>query len=285
MEYNLALIAQNLRNSATPIMIETLMEDLGISYRFEILDVAPDDLECTIETARNERNGLIVTMPHKQAAMQYMDELDESAVKCGSCNVVQVNNGRLKGYNTDGIGLVAALAHFGHNISGAHVVMVGAGGVASSITYNLARQGASRVDVLNIIPEQAKSLCGQYPDLLFPHELNDAKLEHCCLGADLFINASILGQVGYDDYQNLSFLKQLNPKAVVYDVNYHNTESKLIPAAADAGLYAYNGKSMNACQGPEIIEIFTGQRPSRDGLEKLMKIAEIIPKEKSKVAI
>ena len=200
-------------------------------------------------------------MPYKQAALKFMDEFDESALKCGSTNTVEIRDGKLVAYNTDGWGMIHLLGLKGVPVTGKKIVMLGAGGVAYSISYHLSAKKVANVEVVNIFPEQAEALCEKFGPVFKPHLFTYENLELCCEGADLFVNASVMGQLGYDEFQNFNFLDNLAKGAAVFDVNYSNPDSKLVPAALEKGLPAWCGKGMTACQGIRAFEIFTGKRP------------------------
>lgn len=280
MQYHFGLIAKDIHNSATPAVYGAFSQDLGISSDFEILNIPPEQLGDALEYARSHFRGFNVTMPYKQTALQYMDELDESAVKCGSTNTVLVRDGKLIAYNTDGWGLIRALQDQGVSVSGKRIVMLGAGGVASSIAYNLSIGNVSRVDVVNPVAQRAQALCSRFDSRYVPHALTDEALIQCSRGADLFINASVMGQLGYDDFSSLDFLDGLAPGAAVFDVNYSNPSSKLVPAALSKGFAAFKGRRMTACQGIRAIGIWVGREPSQQAVDALVSQLEQLDTQK-----
>ena len=274
MKYKFGLIAKDIQNSVTPVVYGAFSEDTGIESSYDIHNVPEDELVKTLEYFRNNMQGFNITMPYKQVALQYMDELDESAVKCGSTNTVLVRDGKLIAYNTDGWGLIRALSYQGITVEGKKIVMLGAGGVAYSIAYNLVVNKAAKVDVVNLFPEQAEALCKSFGETFIPHPLNYDVLKACCTDADLFINASVMGQIGYDEFASFDFLDVMAPGAAVFDVNYSNPNSKLVPAAHEKGMPAFKGRRMTACQGIRAFQIWTGKEPSRAGVEKLIETCE-----------
>lgn len=274
MFYHFGLIAKDIHNSATPTVYGAFSRDLGISSDFQILNILPEQLPETLEYARSHFCGFNVTMPYKQSVLSYMDTLDESAVKCGSANVVLVQDGKLIGYNTDGWGLIRALEDQGITLSGKRIVMLGAGGVACSIAYSLSTQKIARADVLNPAPERAQALCGRFGSNFAAHTFTEEQLRECCQGAGLFINASVVGQLGYPDFASLDFLDGLSGGGAVFDVNYSNPASKLVPAAAARGLAAFKGRRMTACQGIRAMEIWTGREPSKRAVDTLISQLE-----------
>ena len=101
----------------------------GLDYVYVPLDVRPEDLPAAVSGLRALGfRGFNVTMPHKEAILLLLDELDDAASISGSVNTVVVEEGGLHGTNTDGSGFVEACAESGVSFAGARVLLVGAGG-------------------------------------------------------------------------------------------------------------------------------------------------------------
>ena len=269
--YKLGLIAKDIQNSVSPLIYEILMASIGEESTYEIRNVPEEKLSGTVEYARSHWQGFNVTMPYKQAILPYMDEIDESAERCGSTNTVLVKDGRLIAYNTDGFGLIKAMQRVGFDFGGKKIVMVGAGGVALSIAYNLSIHGVERVDVVNRLECRTANLCKKFGSRFVPHPLDYDELAACCQDADLFINASVMGQVGYDEFARFDFLDRLKPEAPVFDVNYSNPKALLLPTARKKGHPAYIGSNMTACQAVRVMHIWTGREPTDEAIEKLLE--------------
>lgn len=269
--YKLGLIAKDIHNSVSPLIYETLMASVGEQSTYEIQNVPEDKLAEAVAYARKNWHGFNVTMPYKQAILPYMDVIDESAQKCGSTNTVLVKDGKLIAYNTDGFGLVKAMQRTGFDFIGKKVVMVGAGGVAFSIAYNLSVCGVAQVHVVNLFENQTANLCAKFGSRFIPHPLDYDELAECCTGADLFINASVIGQVGYDEFARFDFLDNLKPEAPVFDVNYSNPQAKLLPTARQEGHPAYIGSNMTACQAVRVMQIWAGKEPTEAAITTLIE--------------
>ena len=269
-QYRCGLIARDIHNSITPSVYEVYARDIVMEIDFSLFNIEPEQLKGQVDFCRAHLDGFNVTMPYKQKLLEFVDEADDSALKCGSTNTVLVREGRLIAYNTDGWGLMKALELFGVAIEGKRVVMLGAGGVALSIAYQLGLHGVKQVSVVNLFLDQAQSLCERFGQRFAPVPYTAEDLCRCCRDADLFINASVVGQVGYDDFVSLEFLKELRPGAAVYDVNYSNPDARLVPAARALGLPAWIGKPMNACQGVRAFEIWFGRTPSDHCVRELI---------------
>ena len=265
--YRFGLIAKDIKNSVTPLVYKAYSECKGIDSDFEIFNIPEERLEEQIELCRKELQGFNITMPYNQTYLKYRDELDDSARYCGSVNTVAVKEGRLIAYNTDGWGLILALKRKGISVTGKKVVMLGAGGVAGSIAYNLYVNDAAGVDIINIDLPMAEDLAAKYPEQYVPYYFDYETLKKCCDGAEIFINASVMGQLGYDEFKDFSFLDGLKDGAAVFDVNYSNPDSKLVPEALARGIRAYNGKAMTACQGVRAFKLWTGLDVTEDDLK------------------
>ena len=274
MNYQLALLAQDMHNSVLPQAYSFFAKQLGIEIDFQIYNVAEQDFLPAVQEFRKTLHGFTVTMPYKVRMTALCDTLDASAQACGSVNTVLVKDGQLTGFNTDGWGMMKCLQLKGVSFAGKRVVMVGAGGVARSIAYQLSVSGAARVDVLNIYEQETAALTEKMGPLFFGHPLDSQTLRACAPQADLFINASVLGQVGFSDYDDLSFLDMLPKHAVVFDVNYSNPAAKLPIAAHAAGLPVYIGNTMSACQGVRAMQIWTGRAPSDEAAKALAQDIE-----------
>ncbi len=274
MELNLGLVAKDMRRSVLPTAYEFLGEKIGFDVSFELCNVPESALKATLERLRHTLHGFTVTMPYKVKVLEYCDELDESAEKCGSANTILVQNGKLKGYNTDGWGMIKCLSLKGIDLSGKRVTMVGAGGVALSIAYYLSVNGVKDVRVLNIFPDETDRLLTKMGPLFTGYMLNEENLESCARGAECFINASVLGQVGYDDYGCTDFLDRLPSDAIVFDVNYSNPDAVLPRTAREKGLRTFTGKTMSSCQGILAMQIWTGRTVSDETARELVRLVE-----------
>ena len=150
--------------------------------------------------------------------------------------------------------------------------MLGAGGVAFSIAYNMSIHGVERVEVVNLIPEQTERLCRKFGDRFRAHPLDYEVLNRVCRDADLFLNASVMGQIGYDEFASFAFLDELKSDAFVFDVNYSNPDSKLVPTAREKGHRAFIGSRMTAWQAARVMEIWADKVPADAAMEELLEM-------------
>ena len=206
--------------------------------------------------------GLNVTVPHKQAVMEHLDEISVEAQSIGAVNTIANRDGRLVGYNTDAFGIVQSLkVDGGLDPLPPKVALLGAGGAARAVLYALlARDEVEEVLLLNRTVEKAAALAA---DLDSEGKVRVGSLaETGPIGdAGLLINATALGMHPRDDVSPLADPSCLHEHMLVADIVYNPLETVLMRQAAAAGASAINGLGMLAWQGARSFEIWTGVEP------------------------
>ena len=224
--------------------------------------------------------GTNVTMPHKQTAMAYLDELDPLAEVVGSINGIINTNGKLKGYNFDVGGFMIPFE--GMDLNGVRVLMIGAGGGARAAAFGLTMRGADLV-ILNRNAEKAESLAAD----LTAYSGNPAKglpwteevLKEEMAKTEIVVNCSPLGFDKYEDETPVP--KELIRKGMfIYDIVYSPLETRLMREAKEMGAgRIVGGLEMIVGQGAEFFEKATGKKAPYElmletGRAVLMKRAE-----------
>lgn len=253
----LCVIGDPVAHSLSPTIHTAMLRALGREGQYTAETVPIAHLEDFIQQVRDGAfTGFNATMPHKQALLELVDCLDDSARQCGAVNTVRVEGGRLVGYSTDGDGLVAALEWQGARIRDAHVVLLGAGGAARSVAAALVRAGVRQVSVCNRTVERAAALCAIAPEILRPQPFDGDTLRCLCGDAALLLNATSVGMEGCGRFEDLSFLDSLPADATVCDLIYHPAETELLRLARQRGLSACNGLPMLVWQAVLALEQF-----------------------------
>jgi len=212
--------------------------------------------------------GTNVTIPHKAAALEAVDEADDYARRSGSVNTVVVEGDRLVGFNTDGPGLVRAIREeFQVDLRDLRVVLLGAGGGAGrAIAVQCAMEGCERLVLANRTPEKTKPLIKDLAgffrtdrlvgpaDRLLAVPLEGPLLQEQLNHADLVINATSLGMRRTDP--PVLPASWITPNLMVYDTVYAGGNSRLLEDAAAAGARTANGLSMLLHQGALSFEIW-----------------------------
>ena len=140
-----AVIAHPIRHSISPFIHNLAYELTATNAAYLAWDIAEEDLESTISQIRKlDMIGANISMPYKQKVFPYLDEVDEMALKIGSVNTIVHRAGKLKGYNTDGIGFFRSLPP-AFSIKGKTMVLLGAGGAALAIIAQAIHLGVKRI--------------------------------------------------------------------------------------------------------------------------------------------
>ncbi|MCB0208212.1 MAG: shikimate dehydrogenase [Anaerolineae bacterium] len=135
----------------TIVMQEAGFRELGLNWRYLNIEVYPDDLAAAVQGLRAmNMQGINLTIPHKVAVLQYLDEVAEDAKLMGAVNTVRREGHRLIGENTDGKGFLRALRDDANiDPAGQNVVILGAGGAARAIGVELALAQAAHIAIVN----------------------------------------------------------------------------------------------------------------------------------------
>jgi shikimate dehydrogenase len=211
--------------------------------------------------------GVNLTIPHKIAALGLVDIADENAKRIGAVNVIKVESGKLRGFNTDGRGFARAIREaFSVDLRDMRVMLLGAGGGARAIALQCAKENSERLVIANRTVEAAQKLADQLrdffsgPKVLGPVPrlqaipLEEAAIRFQIANVDLIVNATPLGLNSGDASPIPARL--LAPHLMVYDTIYSAERTPLVSAAIEAGARAANGLSMLLHQGALAFEIW-----------------------------
>lgn len=219
--------------------------------------------------------GLNVTIPHKEAIMEFLDEIAPTASLLGAVNTIVNRAGRLIGYNTDGWGFIRSLEEAGVRVSGQRAVVLGAGGAARAVAVHLAMAGVSSLTISNRSPQRAAELTrtvqaalaapererqSHTPELHAVEALSPEE-RSALVQSTLVINCTSLGMDGQPTGQTpLPEIHLLPPTAVVYDTVYRPAQTRLLQEAASRGLSTVGGLGMLVHQGACSWEYWFGRR-------------------------
>ena len=156
------LIGNPVEHSISPLIHNTIAEKMGIDMVYTTFKVEDDQVDSAIEGAYalNILGGN-VTVPHKQAVMNKLVEIDPMAQKIGAVNTFVRVEGGYKGYNTDIIGFERELIDAGIEVEGRDVVMLGAGGAARAILFWCASKKPSKIYLYNRNVDKARELADE----------------------------------------------------------------------------------------------------------------------------
>jgi shikimate dehydrogenase len=230
----------------------------GLDWTYELLDVAPADLQASVERLREaEVAGANVTIPHKQAVMERLDGLDADAMRARAVNTVVREDGRLLGSNTDVAGIRAAIAEVGVEPRGANVVILGGGGSARAAAVAL--EGA-HVTFASRHPDDA-----DLPGRVIAWD--DPALSGLTRAAELLLNATPLGR-----REEMPIRPAALPKGgAVIDLVYVTGGTPLVRKARSLGLRTADGWVVLLAQGARSFEAWTGQAAPVDAMRDTLQ--------------
>ena len=262
MTRRVALLGKPLKRRHSVVMHNAAFDAAGIDARYELLELEPDDVEAAVTAARGpEFLGLGVTAPYKKVVASLVDEVEPDAARIGAVNnVVRSDDGRLIGINTDAPGFRAGVElAMGRPLTGAAVVVAGAGGAAHAVVYACLAAGAGPVTIGNrtapAAEELAARMAGVADGSVSGTGLDDVAFADALASADLAVNATTVGML--DPGMTLP-VDLLRPDATVFDLVYVPAETPLLAAARARGLRAANGSEMLIAQAAAAFERWTG---------------------------
>jgi len=272
----LGIIGNPVGHSLSPAIQNAAIVACELDYIYVPFAVAPGCLGTAVAGLRALGVcGFNVTIPHKTAIIDYLDELDESAADAGAVNTVLVQDGIMTGFNTDGYGLVSSLAEELSYVPGATgtIVIIGAGGAARGAVAALCAAGAARIIVVNRSFDNAlrfaEEMTIKYPKTSISVSLQN-QIGESDLGSDsLLVNTTSIGMNG----ESISFIDLAKwPKsAKIYDMVYSPLETSLLREALALGIPAVNGLGMLAAQGERAFNIWTGKTAPRGLMKRVLQ--------------
>jgi shikimate dehydrogenase len=262
------IIGYPLAHALSPVIHNAAYEAMGLDACYEGWETPPEGVRAAVERLRNdeERLGMNVTVPHKQAVMQYLDEIDPTAKAIGAVNTVQKRNGRLIGHNTDRSGYMRSLLEAGCPVKGKSVLICGYGGVERAIAYAFAEAGVASIAICGRRPAGvAEAIAQLRATSPFPMNLDEVTederdLRMAVQSADIIVNCTPIGML-HSGTEGTSPVPgaMLQPGQWVSDAVYNPLETELLRLARERGAYAVDGLGLLIYQAADAIRIWTGR--------------------------
>lgn len=206
--------------------------------------------------------GMSVTIPHKIAVMNHLDEIDPMAVNVGAVNTILNEGGRLIGSTTDGLGTLRAFDEAGVSLTGKRVLFIGSGGAIRSVAFALAeRAGVTDVTILGRTESRVTKLVNDLKaktDIAIhagrlPQDIESAMAQH-----DLVIQGTPVGMYPHSMDETMVPAGWFRPEHVVLDMVYRPLKTRLIREAEAAGCRTILGVEMLLHQAVLQFEAWTG---------------------------
>ncbi len=244
------IIGYPVGHSLSPAMHNAALRALGLEGVYGAFEVHPEDLPAAVAGIRALGIGVVsVTVPHKETILPYLDELDPVAREIGAVNTVLNLGGRLKGTNTDWLGVRRSLEEAGVELRGRKAVVIGAGGAARAVVYALRRMGAE-VAIYNRTPEKARRLARELGGRGYPlEEVSEAS-------GELIVQTT---SVGLESWESPVPEEVFSRFRVAMDIVYRPLRTRFLSQAEAAGCRIIDGLRMLVHQGAEQFRLFTGR--------------------------
>ena len=288
--YRLTKAAKEMLLSVSPLRFQCYLTgkngDDVIQLAFEVDN---DSLKDAVQSIRALKMlGSNISMPNKTVVHKYLDEVDEAAKLCGAINTV-VNlrdengqvTGKLKGYNTDGMGYWQALTEEGIDFKGMKMVLIGTGGAATAIAVRGALDGVAEIEIFNI-KDKFYSRGEEIVDLINKNTnckatMNDLAdkdlLKEKMHAADLFCDATGVGMHPLEDLSNIPDPSFFKKDLIVTDTVYAPRETVMMKQAKEAGCEkVFNGMGMMLFQALIAIKLYTGKDTPVDYMKEKLGI-------------
>jgi shikimate dehydrogenase len=262
----LALIGHPVGHSLSPAMHNAAFVADGLDFVYVCLDVEPGDLPAAVSGLQALKfRGFNVTMPHKRAMIPLLDELHESARISGAVNTVVIEDSALRGFNTDGGGMVMACREAGILLSGKSVLILGAGGTAAAIAVAF---GNADVGELQIATRNLGRAIQLRDEL---HRTGTKRLAVHPLDtlpdAEVVINATPLGMSEKDPMPvPVEYVRE--GRAFCDAVYRPGTQTPLVRLARERGVPVVAGDRMLLYQGVLAQKLWTGCEPNVKAMDR-----------------
>ncbi len=286
----LGVLGWPVAHSLSPQLHNAALAQAGLDMVYVALPVAPADLPQVLSALPALGfGGVNLTLPHKEAALRWLDWVDPVAHLLGAVNTIHFvpssAGGRphVRGYNTDWSGFLTDLRALGINVTGRTCLILGGGGAARAVGYALTKE---RADVHFLVRRLSQgetivtALRAAFPkQRLAAHPIMGAgaaavDLEALAGSAALIVNATPVGLEPEAPASPWPADVPLPAGAWVYDLIYRPAETPLLHQARLAGCHTANGLGMLLHQAAGAFTIWTGRQPDLATMRQILEAAQ-----------
>lgn len=260
------LLGNPLEHTFSPVMHNHVFEKMDMDCCYFPVEVTAENLKPVFfGLTRMNILGFNVTIPHKMRILDLLDDIDPLAAAIGAVNTICIENGRTKGYNTDGGGFVRSIEEdLNLSVAEKKIFILGCGGAARAIAMTLASKGAGKIFLCNRTISKAEALSADINKAfencssVVPQELQ--RMAEALRTCDILINTTSVGMHPHVDNMPLDESLLFKDLAVA-DIVYNPLMTRLLQAAQNIGCSVVNGLGMLVYQGAESFRLWTGVAP------------------------
>jgi shikimate dehydrogenase len=247
------VIGNPIEHSLSPELHNYWIKKNNINAIYEKQKLNEDQLEQYISQVKDNRiDGINVTVPFKKTIIPYLDELSAEAKSTQSVNTIYLKDNKVIGHNTDIFGFRTSIEKTEYDLKNKEVLILGAGGVVSSIIFSLIKMKVSKITISNRTKEKAENLKKIYKNLEIIKWGDISNF-------DMIINATSLG-LKKEDNLNFDF-SSISGSKFFYDVIYNPSETNFLKMGRELGNKTLNGKLMFIYQAVSAFNLWHGVNP------------------------
>ncbi len=250
----------------SPLIHNSAFSELGLDFLYLPFDVHPQNLKSALRglTALGIV-GVNITIPHKENVIPLLDDVVNEARAIGAVNTIVNDGEKLRGYNTDIIGVFETLRPYAEEIEGREVAIIGSGGGARAVMYVLVHQLKPRyIHIVHPDIEYAITLRKFFldnfgfkniaaVDLYMPATVSKFN------GSALIVNATPVGMFPKIDESLLEIPEAFHSQQIVFDLIYNPIKTKFLRFAESKGARVIGGLDMLLHQAAKSFELWTLQ--------------------------
>jgi shikimate dehydrogenase len=269
------VIGNPVEHSLSPAIHNAAFRKLGLNFVYLAWKVEAVGAAINGLRALGNFRGASVTIPHKVAALPFLDRVDTTARHIGAINTIVSDQGALAGYNTDATGALRALREGGVELKGQRVVLVGSGGAARAIAFALAAEsGLKQLSILGIDQKERAVLCADLRSktalAVEDLPLNDSTLNETLPDAQVLIHCTPIGMSPKIEETCVPG-RLLHAGLAVMDIVYNPRETRLLKEATRAGCKVIPGLEMFLHQAATQFELWTNRAAPTDVMRSVLE--------------
>lgn len=272
------VIGHPIRHSYSPLMHNIAFELSGLNFIYLPFDVPPSLLKDSLKgMVALGIKGFNVTIPLKEKVLPLLKDISEEANIIGAVNTIVNDDGVLRGYNTDVLGVVESLLPYKDELQGSTVTVIGAGGASRSVIYALIRNfKVEQLNIVNRTEQLAESLKDYFSTkMLFSniksYHLVPPDLIDVFRNSKLIVNTTSMGMYPDVDDAATTIPESFTKDQIVFDVVYTPIKTKLLKLAESQGARIITGLKMFVEQGAKSYEMWTGEQMPKEKIYKALE--------------
>ena len=275
MKSKLFVIGKPVKHSRSPTIHNFWIEKYSLNASYNKLEVDKREIKGLIQQVRDGKiQGLNITIPYKKIMKDFVDEVEESALRSNAINTVYRTKDKVVGANTDGNGFITSLKKdlsFDVN-SETNIMCIGAGGAAYGIVSSLIDLRPNIIRIINRTKSSGRELIKHFEKFISSKKIFESSIleSNSINDVDLLVNCTSCGMDGKNPL--VIELTSMDKNSLVYDIVYEPAFTPLMKLAVDNKLQNTNGFYMLVRQAAESFYRWFGIMPEDSHINEIIKI-------------